>query len=133
MPKPIELSYNEIPGVISAVALMSHYDLYLQHCQNLTDGIGTAYDLGGALYHELYFTGLTDKPSMRVEAKELRQALAKQFGSVEAWWAEVEAAADIARGWVATCVPVGGTEPAIFWLSRSQRWRCLRLCTDRNG
>jgi Fe-Mn family superoxide dismutase len=59
------------------------------------------------ILHELYFRGMSAKGETPVE--DLRTALAKRFGSMDRWRADLEACALVANGWAMLAVhPVNG-------------------------
>jgi Fe-Mn family superoxide dismutase len=53
--------------------------------------------MNSVLLHELYFDGLTPKPSDPVE--DIRAALARRFGSLDRWIEDFKATCMAANGW----------------------------------
>jgi len=118
-PKP--LAYQSIPGFLSKEQLAPHYTAhyggalrgYVAADSKLQTSIIESTEIDSSAYgavqrartnkansvilHELYFDGMTSKPSN--PAEEIHTAIKKRFGSVEKWAADFQASAKAATGW----------------------------------
>lgn len=122
-PAPISLSFHELPGAISARELSEHYKLYLGYREMLerVDGAlpsaplpkkhlpegqlssllwGQGYALAGAYLHEQYFENLTAELVRPRVLLGIEALIERQWGSAEAFNADMIAAGLQARGWV---------------------------------
>jgi len=119
--EPQPLKYTSVPG-ISERQLAEHHDVlyagYVKKYNEIREKLATAdlasanasyselrelmveksFALNGLKLHELYFANLTDKPAP-VEGK-IKDILAKQWGSFEAWQEQFAALGIASRGWV---------------------------------
>lgn len=122
--KPLEpqpLKYTSVPG-LSERQLAEHHDVlyagYVKKYNEIMEKLGSvdlsttnasysdlrelmvekSFALNGVKLHELYFANLTDKPAP-VEGK-IKDILAKQWGSFEAWQDQFAALGIASRGWV---------------------------------
>ncbi len=119
--EPQPLKYTSVPG-ISERQLAEHHDVlyagYVKKYNEIMEKLATAdlasanasyselrelmveksFALNGLKLHELYFANLTDKPAP-VEGK-IKDILAKQWGSFEAWQEQFAALGIASRGWV---------------------------------
>ncbi len=124
----VPLLYEALPGFLSKEQLALHHQKhYGGALKALTAIEGRAYgaegvtdpaarrELGKAqsekansvVLHELYFAGMAAKPPEPGE--DLRTALAKRFGTLDRWRADMEACALAANGWAALAFhPVNG-------------------------
>ncbi len=119
--KPKVLKYDEIPGLLSKAQVAPHYSAHyggaLKRFTSVEDQLekliagkeplgGDAYAvlqrdklsrMNSVLLHELYFDNLSPKPP---EPKgDVRDAIAKRFGSVERWEEDFKACCTAAAGW----------------------------------
>lgn len=129
LPEPLKLDYRELPGAISARELAEHYKLYLGYRDMLkrVDGAlpqvplpskhmpesplasllwGQSYALGGAFLHERYFGGFTTNLIRPMILLAIEGLIERQWGSKEAFDADMIAAGLQARGWVVLAVCV---------------------------
>ena len=129
--KPRPLRHTEIPGFLSAAQVAPHHTAHYGVALKAFVGIeqkfeehfarGTPIDPAAfetmqrmkssrgnsVVLHELYFDGLAPKPTD--PAGELREAVARRFGSVEKWAADFIASAKAAAGWAMLVThPVNG-------------------------
>lgn len=119
--EPQPLKYKSVPG-ISERQLAEHHDVlyagYVKKYNEIMEKLATAdlgsanasyselrelmveksFALNGLKLHELYFANLTDTPQP-VEGK-VKDILAKQWGSFEAWQEQFAALGIASRGWV---------------------------------
>lgn len=93
--KRIKLAYDSLPGVVSSGALAEHLKLYEGYVANAEHD---QHDLAGAILHELYFTGLTPKPST-VVMPVLKGVVQAHWGSLDSFYRDLRAVALKARGW----------------------------------
>jgi Fe-Mn family superoxide dismutase len=128
-PKP--LRHKEVPGFLSAAQIAPHHTAHYGGALKAFVGIeqkfedhfarGTPIDPAAfetmqrqkssrgnsVVLHELYFDGIS--PKAIDPAGEVREAVAKRFGSVEKWAADFVASARAAAGWAMLVVhPVNG-------------------------
>ncbi len=87
--------YNEIMEKLASVDLASANATYSDVRELMVE---KSFALNGIKLHELYFANLTDRPRP-VEGK-VKDLLAKQWGSFEAWQEQFAALGIAARGWV---------------------------------
>jgi Fe-Mn family superoxide dismutase len=87
--------YNEIMEKLGAVDLSTANGTYSELRELMVE---KSFALNGLKLHELYFANLTDKPAP-VEGK-IKDILAKQWGSFEAWQDQFAALGLASRGWV---------------------------------
>lgn len=116
-----KLSYEEIPGLLSKEQVTPHYQAHyggalkrfvavegqLEKLFASKDPIGgDAYRvlqshklsrMNSVLLHELYFENLTPKPAE--EKTDVRQAIAKRWGSLDRWTEDFKACCTAAGGW----------------------------------
>lgn len=126
--KLVSLGYEELPGFLSKEQVGLHHSKhYGGALKALTDLEGRLYtgdgvtdkaarrELGRAqsekansvLLHELYFRGMA--PKAEPPAEDVRATLAKRFGSLDRWRADLEACALVANGWAMLALhPVNG-------------------------
>jgi len=124
----VALAYEALPGFLSKEQVgLHHAKHYGGAVKALADIEGRLYtgdgvtdkaarrELGRAqsekansvLLHELYFRGMA--ASSEPPAEDVRTALAKRFGSLDRWRADLEACALVANGWAMLAVhPVNG-------------------------
>ena len=119
--QPRPLTYQSIPGFLSAEQLTPHFSAHYSGAlrgylaaeeklqSSITEGSALNSTTYGALQvartskensvllHELYFEGIVGVPGNM--APELRNALEKRFGSVEKWALDFQASAKAASGW----------------------------------
>jgi Fe-Mn family superoxide dismutase len=96
----VALPYDSLPGVISSAALAEHVKLWAVYEQTKDKN---EHALAGALLHELYFSGLAPTPTP-VVLPVLHGALISAFGSVDAFWRDMAAAAMKSSGWALLAV-----------------------------
>jgi len=97
--KAITKPYDLLPGVVSTAALAEHWKLYEGYVAGVNAGAQPLeYQLGGVVMHELFFRGLSPKPTQAV-LPVFQSLLAVDWGTVDAFWRELRAAAMDARGW----------------------------------
>src|SRR5262245_16464124 len=124
----VALAYEALPGFLSKEQVgLHHAKHYGGALKALTEIEGRLYagegvadkaarrELGRAqsekansvVLHELYFRGMTAKGD--APAEDLRAAIAKRFGSLDRWRADLEACAMVANGWAMLAVhPLNG-------------------------
>ena len=122
--KPIEvqpLKYTTVPG-ISVKQLSEHHDVlyagYVKKYNEIMEMLSSvdfslanasysevrelmvekSFALNGVKLHELYFASLTDKPEPA--SGKIKDIIAKQWGSFEAWQEQFAALGIASRGWV---------------------------------
>lgn len=125
------LTYREIPGLLSAAQVAPHHQAHYGGALRAYVGIEAAmenwFESGEAiqpnayakmqelkssransvLLHELYFDGLT--PQRPDPAGDVREAIARRFGSLDRWVADFQASAKAASGWAMLVVhPANG-------------------------
>jgi Fe-Mn family superoxide dismutase len=87
--------YNEIMEKLATADLASANASYSELRELMVE---KSFALNGLKLHELYFANLTDKPAP-VKGK-IKDILAKQWGSFEAWQEQFAALGIASRGWV---------------------------------
>lgn len=119
--KPKKLKYEEIPGLLTKAQVMPHYNAHYggalkrfvaieEQLDKLIQGkqplAGDAYVFmqkdklnrrNSVLLHELYFDNLAPKPPE--PGKDVRDELARRFGSFERWVEDFKACCTAAAGW----------------------------------
>ena len=119
--KPKPLKYESIPGLLTKEQVTPHYQAHyggaLKRFTTIEQQLDTLYQgkepLGGdaqtfihkdqvnrmnsVLLHELYFDGLTPQPGD--PAADIRDALAKRFGSLDRWVEDFKVCSMAAAGW----------------------------------
>ena len=114
----VPLAYAELPGFLSKDQLAFHHDKHYAGALKALTGIeGRVYtpegvtdaaarrELGrvqsekanSVILHELYFAGMC--PEAKAPGDDLKTALAKRFGSMDRWRADLEMCALAANGW----------------------------------
>jgi len=115
------LKYEEIPGLLTKDQVTPHYQAHyggaLKRFTAIEQQLDSSYQgkepLGGdalvfihkdkvnrmnsVLLHELYFDGLTPKPSD--PAQDIRTALTQRFGSLDRWAEDFKVCCQAANGW----------------------------------
>lgn len=119
--KPKKLKYEEIPGLLTKAQVAPHYNAHYggalkrfvaieEQLDRLFQGkqplAGDAHvfmqkdklnRMNSVLLHELYFDNLGPKPPE--PSKEVRDELARRFGSFERWAEDFKACCTAAAGW----------------------------------
>ena len=90
--------YNEIMGKIAAGPDRSAANQVFSDLRSLK--VDLTFAIGGVKHHELYFGHLGGKGGDPLG--ELKQQIEKDFGSVEAWRADLKATGMASRGWAWT-------------------------------
>lgn len=97
------IPYRALPGVVSPEAIAEHMQLWAGYeLRSVLPG-ASSYDLAGALLHRLFFSQLTDHPTGGPTG-DIEAALSTRWGSIDDWWREMSAAAQVTHGWAVTAI-----------------------------
>lgn len=124
----VTLSYEALPGFLSkeqvglhhakhyggALKALTDIEARVYSAEGVTDkaarrelGRAQSEKANSVVLHELYFRGMT--PKSVPPSGDVRSALAKRFGSLDRWRADLEACAHVANGWAMLAVhPLNG-------------------------